>query len=487
MRGWWEDAVFYEIYPRSFQDTDGDGIGDLDGVAERLPYLRSLGVDAVWLTPIYPSPGRDCGYDVSDHAAVATDFGGEEAFARLVQAAHAAGIRVLLDLVVSHTSIEHPWFREHPDWYVWREGEEPPNNWIASFGGPAWSRDPAGPAEGPTRWYLHSFFPEQPDLDWRNPEVREAMSAMIRLWVKRGVDGFRVDAVDRLVKDPDLRDDPPASEPFPLPVAPDQLGLDLIHSRDSTEIGLALEALRRAAAELPLIGEVYLPGARLGPYLEHLDRAFAFDLLHAEWTPAAVRGVVERIAASPQLALVTSNHDFSRVASRWGPDAVRNAAMLLLTLPGPAFVYQGEELGMEDGPGASGLPIDRFGRDAFRHPMPWDGSAAWGFTFGEPWLPTTGAPEGPVAAQAADPSSTLTLFRTLIRARRELDGRLTGIEEHDGVVGFSRASGHTVLLNLSPEPRADERLGGRAVLVETKAGVAGEGVLAGHGGVLLRG
>jgi alpha-glucosidase len=487
MPGWWDDSVFYEIYPRSFMDSDGDGVGDLDGITDRIPYLCELGVHAIWLTPIYSSPGADCGYDVSDHSAIASEYGGEEAFDRLVAAAHDAGLRVILDLVVSHTSIEHPWFTEHPDWYVWREGDAPPNNWIASFGGPAWTRDPAGPEDGLTRWYLHSFFPEQPDLDWRNPEVRNAMGAMIRGWVQRGVDGFRVDAVDRLVKDPDLRDDPPAAEPFPLPVAPDQQGLDLIHSRDNAEIGLALQTLREAAGDRPLIGEVYLPGPRLRPYLEHFDRVFAFDLLHAEWSAGALAAVIERIAGPEgrHLALVTSNHDFSRVATRWGSTAVRNAAILLFTLPGPAFVYQGEELGMADGPGVE-PPIDRFGRDAFRHPMPWDDGSAGGFTTGTPWLPVTGAPGGPASAQAKDPGSVLSLVRALTAVRSELGGGVEQVAERDGVVGFARGTGHLVLLNLSGEPRADDRLSGRTVLVASEAGAVSGGVLAPAAGVLLR-
>lgn len=488
MAAWFDHAVFYEIYPRSFQDSDGDGVGDLDGIVQRLPYLEALGVDAIWLTPVYPSPGADCGYDVSDHATVAEEYGGEAAFDRLIEAAHAAGLKVIMDLVVSHTSIEHPWFKEHPDWYVWREGEEPPNNWEASFGGPAWSRDPDGPGTGRTRWYLHSFFPEQPDLDWRKPEVREAMGSMISGWVDRGVDGFRIDAVDRMVKDPDLRDDPPTDEPFPLPLPPNQEGLDLIHSRDSAEIGMALQTLRDAAGDLPLIGEVYLPGHRLGTYLDYFDYVFAFELLHAKWSPGAIRDAIERVSGpgSDRLALVTSNHDFSRIATRWGGEAVRNAAILLLTLPGPAFVYQGEELGMEDGPG--GAPqVDRYGRDAFRHPMPWSDGPAGGFTSGaEPWLPATGAPGGPADVQERDDGSVLSLFRELIRLRPGLQGQVVAIEEADGLVSFERESGHAVLLNLAGEPRSDARLGSGTPLVTSALDALEDGELAPNAGVLLQ-
>ena len=348
MPAWWESAVIYQIYPRSFQDSDGDGIGDLEGIRSRLPYLQWLGVDAIWLSPIYPSPLDDYGYDVTDHSGIAAEYGSFDDFDRLLEETHERGMRLLLDLVASHTSIEHPWFREHPERYFWAPdgAPDPPNNWKASFGGPAWSRDPVS-----GRTYLHSFFVEQPDLDWRRPDVREAMSSMIRGWRERGVDGFRVDAIDRVMKDEALRDDPPAAEPFALPVAPEQQMLDLIHSRDAPDIGIALAAIREGAGDLPLIGEVYLPVARVARYLEELDRAFAFDLLHAPWEPEAIAGVLERSANDPGLAWVISNHDFSRVATRWGPAAVRNAALLLMALPGMGFIYAGEELGMGDGTG----------------------------------------------------------------------------------------------------------------------------------------
>ncbi len=424
MPAWWERAVIYEIYPRSFQDSDGDGIGDLAGVESRLDYLVALGVDAIWLTPIYPSPGADCGYDVSDHSAVAAEYGGEQAFDSLIAAAHERGIKVLLDVVASHTSIEHPWFREHPERYVWADGDGPPNNWIASFGGPAWSRD-----ERSGRWYLHSFFPEQPDLDWRRADVREAMGEMISGWVARGVDGFRIDAVDRLVKDAGFRDDPPGREPFPLPVHPDQQSLDLIRSRDDREIGLALAALREAAGDVPLIGEVYLPGHRLARYLEHLDRVFAFDLLHAPWQAAALADVLDRAATEPGLAWVTSNHDFSRVATRWGPDAVRNAAMLLLTLPGCAFLYQGEELGMADGPGATARRSIASAAMPSATRCPGIRARPAASRPASPGCPRPGPPGGTAAEQLGDPGSVLSLFRGLIALRRELEGPVGAIAE----------------------------------------------------------
>src|SRR6185503_11411625 len=225
---WWRDAVVYQVYPRSFQDSDGDGVGDLRGVAERLEHLAYLGVDALWLSPIYPSP--------------------------------------LLDFVVCHTSIEHPWFRKHPDRYIWSPVDGPPNNWVAAFGGPAWSRD-----ERSGRWYLHSFYPEQPDLDWRNPEVVDAMQGVVRFWLDRGVDGFRLDAVNLILKDAELRDDPPASGEFPFPRAGESATLDHVYSDNQPDAVEALRAIRAAAGDALLVGEVYLPTSEYGRWLEVLD------------------------------------------------------------------------------------------------------------------------------------------------------------------------------------------------------------------------
>ncbi len=275
----------YQIYPRSFQDSDGDGIGDLAGIESRLGHLVELGVDALWLSPIYPSPLADMGYDVADHCAVAPELGDLAGFDRLVAKAHDLGLKVLLDFVPSHTSIEHRWFREHPEYYVW--ADEPPNNWVAAFGGPAWTLD-----DETGRYYLHSFYPEQPDLDWRVPAVREAMGDVIRFWVDRGVDGFRVDAVQQLMKDPDLRDDPMATTPFVLPLGEEYGRLEHAHSEAGPEIGTALEAMREAAGDALLVGEVYRPTRELGPYLEHLDLAFAFEFLHAPFEAERLAEVV---------------------------------------------------------------------------------------------------------------------------------------------------------------------------------------------------
>jgi alpha-glucosidase len=409
---WWHNAVVYQIYPRSFQDSDGDGAGDLAGIESRLDHLVWLGVDALWLSPIYPSPLADMGYDVSDYTGVDPVYGSLECFDHLLAAAHERGLKLLMDLVPCHTSIEHAWFREHPDWYIWSGRDGPANNWRASFGGIAWSPDPYERGRG---WYLHSFYPEQPDLDWRNPEVVAAMQGVIRFWLDRGVDGFRLDALDRLVKDADLRDDPPASAPFALPLVEEYARLEHLYSTNSPDIGAALAAIREAAGDALLVGEVYLPAADVTPYLDHLDLAFAFELFHAPFERGHLDAAIAAAAAlGTGTAWVLSNHDFPRVATRWGREHVREAAELLLTLPGTAFVYQGEEIGMADGPGAS-PPIDRAGRDGARHPMQWDANG--GFTSGTPWLPMVDPAERNVADQRNDPDSLLNLYRELIASR----------------------------------------------------------------------
>jgi alpha-glucosidase len=409
---WWEDAVVYQIYPRSFQDSDGDGIGDLRGIAQRLDHLVYLGVDACWLSPIYPSPLADFGYDVSDYTGVDPVFGTMEDFDALVAEAHAKGLRLLLDLVPSHTSVEHPWFREHPDWYIWSPVDGPPNNWRSAFGGSAWARD-----DETGGWYLHTFYPEQPDLDWRNPGVVAAMQDVVRFWLDRGVDGFRVDALTAIVKDAELRDDPPATGSFPLPLIGEFGQLDHVYSSNRPEAVEALAELRAAAGDVLLVGEVYLGTAEYARWLEYLDLVFAFELLFAPWKAEALQAAIEPAIELGHVAWVMSNHDFDRLASRVGEENVRAAADLLLTLPGAAFIYQGDEIGLPNGPGLH-PPYDRAGRDRFRHPMQWDGSPTGGFTSGEPWLPPIDPEKRNVEAQRADPESLLNYYRRLIEARR---------------------------------------------------------------------
>jgi alpha-glucosidase len=443
---WWDNAVIYQVYPRSYQDSDGDGIGDLAGITARLGHVASLGADAVWLSPVYPSPMADSGYDVSDYVGIDPSYGSLEDFDALVDEARRLGLRLLMDLVPCHTSIEHPWFREHPDWYIQADGDRPPNNWRATFGGPAWSRD-----EQSGRWYLHSFYPEQPDLDWRNPELVAAMQDVVRFWLDRGVDGFRVDAVDRLLKDRRLRDDPVADTPFALPLQGEYAKLEHRYSSDVPDVERGLADLRAAAGDRLLVGEAYLPTRALARYLRHLDLVFCFELLFAPPQADALRRAVAPALELGRAAWVLSNHDFGRAATRFGPGRERLAALLLLTLPGTAFVYQGEEIGLLEGPGGD-PPVDRAGRDPARHPMQWDGSAHGGFTSGTPWLPAVDPAQRNVADQERDPGSLLWLHRDAIALRRELSGAVRFLDVAPGVLAYERGD-HLIALNLSDDAR----------------------------------
>ncbi len=441
---WWRDAVIYQIYPRSFQDSDGDGVGDIRGIARRLDELAALGVDALWLSPMYPSPLADGGYDISDFTGVDPRLGTLDDVADLIAATHRRGMRLLLDLVPNHTSIQHPWFRAHPDWYIW--ADEPANNWRAAFGGSEWTRDGRG-----GRWYLHSFFPEQPDLDWANPAVPAAMQDVVRTWLDRGVDGFRLDALDSLGKHPDLLDDPPATRPPPFPDTPDAAGLERRHSRNwMPAIRPVLGALREAAGDAFLVGEVYRPTDELGPYLEHLTSAFVFELLFSDWRADAVGRAIERGAGLGRPAWVLSNHDFGRVGSRIGADNRRAAAMLLHTLPGPVFLYQGDEIGQLEGPGGD-PPVDRYDRDRARHPMQWDAGPQGGFTTGTPWLPVVDPGGRNVADQRADPGSLWSFHRELIAFRRGLRGGLEVVAAEPGGLLAYRRGDVLVALNLGQE------------------------------------
>jgi alpha-glucosidase len=474
---WWHDAVVYQIYPRSFQDSDGDGVGDLPGITRRLDHLVYLGVDALWLSPIYPSPLADFGYDVSDYTAVDPVFGSLEDFDALVGAAHDRDLKVLLDLVPSHTSIEHPWFREHPDWYIWSPVEGLPNNWTAAFGGSAWSRDPRS-----GRWYLHTFYPEQPDLDWRNPEVVRAMQEVVRFWLDRDVDGCRLDAIDKLIKDDRLRDDPPATGTFPLPLLAEAAELDHVYSGNRPEVIDALRALRAAAGDALLVGEVFLGSSEYPRYLEVLDLVFAFEFLFSPWDAERLRAAIGLAAELGRVAWVMSNHDFDRLASRVGRENIRAAAMLLLTLPGAGFVYQGDEIGLANGPGAD-PPYDRAGRDPMRHPMQWDASPTGAFTTGIPWLPAIDPARRNVEQQRADPDSLLQLYRRLIELRRGLDEGFRLLDPIPGVVAFERGE-HVVAINTTGEPREAPTLA--EIVLETHPGAAGSGRLAPHAGTIAR-
>ncbi len=475
---WWENAVIYQIYPRSFQDTDGDGVGDLPGIVSRLDHVARLGADAIWLSPIHPSPLADFGYDVRDYNAVDPTLGTLADFDRLVAAAHDRRLRLLLDLIPCHTSIEHPWFTAHPDWYHWAAGG-PPNNWVASFGGSAWSLD-----ERRGEWYLHSFFPEQPDLDWRNPAVAAAMRAVVAFWLARRVDGFRLDALDRLLKDPDRRDDPPARKPPALPLHPELARLERRHSANQPDIGRPLRELRDAVGERLMIGEVYLPTAQLGPYLEQLDLAFSFEFLHAPLVPHLLRPIIAAAVATGKLAWVISNHDFPRLASRVGRANVRVASMLALTLPGVAFIYQGDEIGMADGRTRE-PPLDRYGRDGARTPMQWEAQPRGGFTAGAPWLPLNDPFARNVAEQELDRGSVLWLYRDLIALRGALGPELRFVASDETVLAYERGD-LIVALNFGSLP-ASAPTHGEVLLHSSRAGPTPDpSVLAPHSGWVAR-
>lgn len=456
---WWEGAVIYQVYPRSFADANGDGIGDLAGVMARLDHLRghddAIDVDAIWLSPMYPSPLHDFGYDISDYTNVAAEYGSMADLDALIEACHARGLRFLLDLVPCHTSIEHPWFvesrssRTSPkrDWYIWADGQpggRPPSNWEAAFGGGSWEWDPST-----EQYYLHSFYPEQPDLNWRNPEVAEATADVMRFWFRRGVDGFRIDAIFAAIKDDRLRDNPPDRRPHPIPGLGRESGQDPLWSMNRPEIHDVVRHLRRVTEEFPgrvLVGEAYVPVEDLAGYLgrgadDEFQLAFNFELLLSPWDHRHLTLAIERSEAlHPPGALPTyalSNHDQSRHATRWGPQRARAAAFLLLMLRGVAVMYAGEEIGMVDAEPARlpDPPFDRAGRDGYRTPMQWDGSAGGGFTTGTPWLPLVDAVTRNVADQGGDPASLLSLYRRLIAARRAAPALARG--EHRSIFGVA--------------------------------------------------
>ena len=439
---WWQSAVLYQVYPRSFQDSDGDGVGDLPGIIERLPYLSDLGVDALWLSPIFVSPMADFGYDISDYTAIDPLFGNLCDFDALLAAAHARSIKVLLDFVPNHTSDRHPWFLESRssrgnlkrDWYIWRDlapDSGPPNNWLSEFGGSAWAFD-----ERTGQYYYHAFLAAQPDLNWRNDDVRAAMHDVMRFWLRRGVDGFRVDVIWHLIKDAAFRDDPP--NPDFRDGEPPHRRLLPLYSTDRSEVHDVIRGLRGVIDEFPerlLIGEIYLPVERLVAYygrdLSGAHLPFNFSLLETSWQARAIAQLIDRYeAALPPGAWpnwVLGNHDRPRLASRVGPAQPRVAAMLLLTLRGTPTLYYGDEIGMRQVP----IPRERVrdpvenvvglgtGRDGCRTPMQWEAGAFAGFSAVEPWLPLSADfAVRNVASERDDPVSLLNLYRRLIALRR---------------------------------------------------------------------
>ncbi len=508
MPPWWRSAVFYQVYPRSFADAGGDGVGDLEGLRGRLEHLRWMGVDAIWICPFYRSPMTDFGYDVADYRDVDPLFGTLEDFDRLLTDAHALGLRVIVDWVPNHTSDQHPWFvearssRESPkrDWYIWRDGPGTgaggrPNNWKAAFGGDAWTWDDAT-----AQWYLHLFLPTQPDLNWRNPEVAAAMHDVLRFWLDRGVDGFRIDVVQGLTKDPTFPDDPP--------------GQVAVHAavNDCDDTHAVLRGLRRLAdaydGDRVLVGEVYLlDTATVAKYVgngDELHLAFDFTPLYAPWDAGAWRRRIE--AAEAELGAVgawptwtMSNHDNPRLRTRYGgPEArARAAAVLLLTLRGVPFIYYGDELGLEDAVVPPERVVDPGGRDGCRSPMPWDGAPGHGWPGAEPWLPWSPEPDTRnVEALRADERSILHLHRRILAARRASPalhaGAWLGLEAAPSVLAYERSEGgdrRAVVVNFTSTP-ADVTLAGDWDVEVDSAGVAEgtafTGRLAGDQAVILR-
>jgi alpha-glucosidase len=523
---WWRDAVIYQVYVRSFADSDGDGVGDLAGVRSKLRYIRDLGVDAVWLTPFYPSPQADGGYDVADYRDVDRAFGTLADLDRLIGEAHGLGLRLIIDLVPNHTSSDHPWFRAalaaEPGSrararYIFRDGRgpgghRPPNNWTSNFGGPAWTRV-SGSDGSPGQWYLHLFSPQQPDLDWLNEEVRVEFRSILRFWLDRGVDGFRIDVAHGLAKDPampDMTDAPvagPAGEGHP------HWDLDEVH-----DVYREWRTVTDAYPGDPtFVAEVWVQSPqRLARYVraDELHTAFNFGFLLAPWEAGALREVIDRSletlgAVGAPATWVLSNHDVVRHVTRYGGGALgtrraRAAALLMLALPGGAYVYQGEELGL---PEVTDLPDDvrqdptfvlskgeERGRDGCRVPIPWSGDEPpFGFgPTGDPWLPQP--PEWAALTaqrQAQDPASMLSLYRAALRLRRDLpalgDGRLDWLPSAGGVLAFRRDPGFACVVNVGRSPSdVPAGLAGRAELVLASGPVAGDGRIPGATAIWYR-
>jgi alpha-glucosidase len=482
---WWQTGLIYQIYPLSFMDSNGDGSGDLRGITSRLDYCRWLGVDAVWLSPIYPSPMIDFGYDVSDFTDIHPLFGTLSDFDLFIGEAQRLGLKVLLDYVPNHSSDQHPWFlqsrsaRDNPlrDWYIWRDpapGGGPPNNWLGAFGGSAWEWN-----ENTGQYYLHSYLKEQPDLNWRNADLQQAMLDVLRFWLHRGVNGFRVDSIAHLMKDIQFRDNPinpawePASGPYfrYLPV----------HSRDHPDTTAIIRRMRQVIDEYQdcvIIGEAYLSLERTVAYYGagvHLP--FNFALVSIRWNAREVHRTMrtyESLLGPDQWPnWVLGNHDRRRIASRVGRAQARVAGMLLLTLRGTPTLYYGDEIAMQDvpippelvkDPWEANVPFLGLGRDPERAPMQWDSTIHAGFTSADPWLPVASDFDRfNVATQTHQADSSLTLYRRLIALRAQKPALHTGVYGEimcdDHVLSYSRESGpeqFLVVLNFTGAPRTFE-------------------------------
>jgi alpha-glucosidase len=495
---WWRSAAVYELAVMSFQDSNGDGQGDLPGLLQRIDYLNWLGIGAVWLTPIYESPNQDFGYDIADFCAVDPRFGTLEDFDEVVRAFHDSGIRLILDFVPNHTSDRHAWFRESrasrnnpkADWFIWAEAGPnggPPNNWFSRFGGSAWEW-----CEERRQFYYHSFLTSQPDLNWRNPEVREAMASVMRFWLDRGVDGFRVDASAVLIKDDLLRDnprDPEADDKTPPP----QRSIP-VFTDDRPEVMDCIEYIRKVLDQYEgrlLCGEVQGKTDRIGHFYGNskprLHLPLNFALLDTEWTAISLQATIDAyFNAIPKGAwpdFVIGGHDKHRAASKIGQAQARVLAMLLMTIRGTPFLFAGDEIGSEQVP----IPAERIqdpferlvkgfglGRDPERAPLRWDDTGGGGFTVGEPWLPLSRDRARNIAAQQRDGQSLLNLYRELIALRRQepclLHGDYGPRRAQNDIFSFERKLHDTEILvglNISGEPRLWEWRGCGLELLST--------------------
>lgn len=440
---WWQKEIVYQIYPRSYQDSNGDGVGDLQGIIKRLDHLLDLGTKVVWISPIFPSPMADFGYDVSDYTGIDALFGTMEDFDQLLEEVHKRDMKLLLDFVPNHSSSEHPWFleskksKDNPkrDWYIWKDPAadgDPPTNWQSVFGGSAWEYD-----EKTGQYYYHAFLKEQPDLNWRNPEVQKAMMNVLRFWLEKGVDGFRVDVMWHMIKDDQFRDNPPNPD-YTEDQSPYEQHLQT-YTTDQPEVHKIVRQMRAVLDEYDerlLIGEIYLPIQKLVAYYgennEGAHLPFNFQLVTLPWEAEKIQAAInEYEGAIPEGGWpnwVLGNHDKSRIATRVGKEQARIAAMLLLTLRGTPTVYYGDELGMEDvhiapdqvqDPQEKNIPGKKLGRDPERTPMQWDDSRYAGFSEKEPWLPLMeNYKDLNVEQEKKNEKSMLNFYKTLIQLRQ---------------------------------------------------------------------
>jgi alpha-glucosidase len=523
---WWQSGIIYQIYPRSFQDSNHDGVGDLRGIIERLPYLVELGIDAIWLSPIFTSPMADFGYDIADYTNVDPLFGNLADLDHLIKTAHRHNLKLILDLVPNHTSDRHPWFIESKasrnsskrDWYLWRDPAAdggPPNNWLSEFGGSGWEFDP-----NTNQYYYHTFLSVQPDLNWRNADLRNAMHEVIRFWLRRGIDGFRVDALWYLIKDNQFRNNPPNHDYRPGGLPRD--ALIPLYTADLPEVHDAISGMRQVLDEFPdrvLLGEIYLPIERLVAYygrdLQGVHFPYNFALLTAKWEARSLARLIEEYeTALPSGGWpnwVLGNHDRPRLATRIGPHQARVAAMLLMTLRGTPTLYYGDEIGMQQvailpeqvrDPFEKNVPGIGIGRDGCRTPMQWDATKFAGFSDVVPWLPVSAKfRDENVDRFRKDMGSLYWLYRRLINLRRKHVVLVLGSYEpliaSANLLLFCRELGDErmlIALNMGPEPIAvclpAKLLSGR-VLLSSLADRDGENVrssfdLRGNEGLLMK-